>query len=564
MKNTNSSDRPWFNSYAKGVPRTVKYENITIHEGFRRTVAQFPAHTALIFMGKIIKYKELGELVDRLAAALTALGVRKGDKVATLLPNIPQMVIAYYGGLTAGAIMIPNNPLYTDRELEHQLNDSESEYLVTLDLLAPRMIALKPRTGLKKIIICHINDYLPFPKKQLFPRVKKGMYRKIEPAPDVYEFLDLVKRYKPNPPKVTVRFEDIGTLQYTGGTTGVSKGVILTHANLSKNVQQALAWFPDLSPGEESLVGAIPFFHSFGMTCVMNIAMWHASSIILVPRPEPQALLEAIDTYKPTFLHAVPTMYVGMLQHPDFKKYDVTSLKRCFSGAAPLPVEVIRAFESTSGAKICEAYGLSETTPAATLNPYGGKTKVGSIGLPLPDTDMKIVDLETGKKEMKVDQPGEVIIKGPQVTPGYYKKPEETRIAIRDGWLFTGDIGTMDEEGYFYIVDRKKDMIIAGGYNIYPREIDEILFEHPKVAMACTIGLPHEYRGETVKAFIVLKEGQKAGEQEIIDYCKTKLAAYKVPKVVEFTDSLPMSAVGKVLRKELRAMEMERMKKEKK
>ena len=255
MKQMKKNDRPWFDSYAKGIPRTIKYEDTPIHEAFRRTVEKFPTHPALIFMGKIIKYRELGELVNRFASALAAMGVKKGSRVATLLPNIPQMVIAYYGGLVAGAIMVPNNPLYTDRELEYQLNDSESEYLVTLDLLAPRMIALKPKTRVKKIIVCHINDYLPFPKKQLFPRIKKGMYRKIEPAPDVYEFLDLIKSYRPNPPKIAVRFEDIGTLQYTGGTTGVSKGVVMTHSNLSKNIQQGMAWFPDLSPGRSPLSG---------------------------------------------------------------------------------------------------------------------------------------------------------------------------------------------------------------------------------------------------------------------------------------------------------------------
>ena len=300
------------------------------------------------------------------------------------------------------------------------------------------------------------------------------------------------------------------------------------------------------------------------MTCVMNVSMWMGCSIILVPRPEPQALLEAIDTYKPTFLHAVPTMYVGMLQHPDFKKYDVSSLKRCFSGAAPLPVEVIRAFESMSGAQICEGYGLSETTPIATVNPYGGKTKVGSIRLPVPDTDMKIVDLETGTKEMEVGNPARSSSRAPRLQRVTTSSRRRLRLAIRDGWLYTGDIGTMDEEGYFYIVDRKKDMIIAGGYNIYPRDIDEVLFEHPKVEMACTIGVPHEYRGETVKSFVVLRGGEKATEQEMIDYCKTKLATYKVPKMIEFVDSLPMSAVGKVLRKALRAMEMEKTNKEKK
>ena len=556
-----SDKKPWFDFYPEGVPRTIDYEEITLQDAFRRAAKEYPRKPALTFMGNVIDYEELLGLVDRFATALADLGVKKGSKVATLLPNLPQMVIAYYAALSLGASMVLNNPLYTDRELEHQLNDSESEFLVTLDLLAPRMIALKPKTGVKEIIICHINDYLPFPKKQLFPFVKKAMFRKVEKQGGVHEFLDLVKKFKPNPPKVKVGFDDIACFQYTGGTTGVSKGVLLTHGNLSKNVQQIIAWFPAFNPGEEVELGVLPFFHSFGMTTVMNLSLWNAWNIVLIPRPEPQAILEALDTYKPTFMPAVPTMYVGMLRHPDFKKYDVTSLIGCFSGAAPLPLEVIREFEEATGSQICEAYGLSETSPAATINPFGGKTKVGSIGLPVPDTDIRIVDLETGDKEMPVGESGEVIIKGPQVTEGYYKREEETKQAVRNGWLYTGDIGMMDEEGYFYIVDRKKDMIIAGGYNIYPRDIDEVLFEHPKVAEACAIGVPHEYRGETVKAFVVLKPGETATEEEMIAYCKEKLAAYKVPKIIEFIDDLPKSAVGKILRKELRAIEMDKMKK---
>jgi len=557
-------DKPWFKFYPEGVPRAIDYEKITLPEAFRRTVKEFPRNKALTYMGKVITFAELGDMVDRFATALAAMGVKKGSRVATLLPNIPQMVIAYYGGMAAGASLVLNNPLYTDRELEHQLNDSESEYLVTLDLLAPRMIALKPKTKIKKIIICHINDYLPFPKKQLFPHVKKGMFVKIEPSPDIHEFVDLIKSTKPSPPKVTIGFDDLATFQYTGGTTGVSKGVMLTQSNLSCNVQQAKAWFPAFGKGTEIQIGVLPFFHSFGMTAVMNFSMWMGWNIILIPRPEPLAILQGIDQYKPTFMAAVPTMFVGILRHPDMKKYNISSLKGCFSGAAPLAMETIKEFEQVTGSQICEAYGLSETSPAATINPFGGKTKVGSIGLPVPDTDMKIVDLETGKKEMKVGEPGEVIIKGPQVTKGYYKKPEETKLSIRDGWLYTGDIGTMDEEGYFFIVDRKKDMIIAGGYNIYPRDIDEVLFEHPKVAEACAIGVPDPYRGETVKAFIVLKEGEAATADEMIAFCKEKLAAYKVPKIIEFIPALPKSAVGKILRKELREMEVEKMAKEKK
>ncbi|MBN1574209.1 MAG: long-chain fatty acid--CoA ligase [Deltaproteobacteria bacterium] len=558
-----TSKKPWVEFYPEGVPETIEFEDTTIVEAMERTVKRFPNNPSAYFMGKTITFGEFGDIVKRFATAMAGMGVKKGSRVATLLPNIPQMAIAYYGAMMAGATLVLNNPLYTDHELEYQLNDSESEYLVTLDLLAPRMIALRPKTKLKKIIVCHINDYLPFPKKQLFPHVKKAMFRKIEKTQDVFEFLDLIRKNKPNPPKVKFTFDDMGTIQYTGGTTGVSKGVVLSHGNLSKNVQQISAWYPSFVQGEESAVACLPFFHSFGMTCVMNFGIWNGWAGAYIPRPEPQPILEAIDKHKLSFLPAVPTMFIGMLRHPDFNKYDLSSLKGCFSGAAPLPLEVIKEFEEATGSQICEGYGLSETTPVTHINPFGGKTKVGSIGLPVPNTEVKIVDIDTGKKEVAIGEPGEVIIKGPQVTEGYYKKPEETKKAIKDGWLYTGDIGTMDEEGYFYIVDRKKDMIIAGGYNIYPRDIDEVLFEHPKVVEACTIGVPHEYRGETVKAYVVLKEGETATEEEMIDYCKEKLAKYKVPKLIEFTDSLPKSAVGKILRKELRAMELEKIDKKK-
>jgi long-chain acyl-CoA synthetase len=552
---------PWLKHYAPGVPATIDYETITLPEAFHRTVKEFPGHTALTYMGKVITYKQLGELVDRFATALAAMGVKKGSKVATLLPNIPQMVVAYYGAMAAGATLVLNNPLYTDPELEHQLNDSETEYLISLDLLTPRMIALRPKTKVRKIIFCHINDYLPFPKKQLFPHVRKGMFVKIEETSDIHDFVGLIKRTKPNLPKVKLSFEDLATLQFTGGTTGVSKGVMLTHGNLSKNVQQVSKWFPTFGRGNEIAMGALPFFHSFGMTTVMNLSLFNGYNIILIPRPDAQVLLEMTDAYKPTFMPLVPTLFVGMLRHPELKKFNLKSIKGCFSGAAPLALETIKEFESATGSQICEGYGLSETSPVATVNPYGGKTKVGSIGLPISDTQLKIVDLDTGNKEMKVGEPGEVLIKGPQVTNGYYKKPEETKKTIKDGWLYTGDIGTMDEEGYFFIVDRKKDMIIAGGYNIYPRDIDEVLYQHPKVSEGCAIGVPDPYRGETVKVFVVLKEGQTATEKEIIDFCKQKLAPYKVPKLVEFVPSLPKSGVGKILRKELRQMELAKTKK---
>jgi len=380
-------------------------------------------------------------------------------------------------------------------------------------------------------------------------------------VPDVYEWSDLLKEYPATDPGVKADFESLASLQYTGGTTGVSKGVMQTHKNLSCNVQQIESWFYDIKKGDMIELGVLPFFHSFGLTCVMNLSIWGAQTDVLIPRPEPGAILEAIHKHKVTFYPAVPTIYVGLLNHPKLKKYNISSIKGCFSGAAPLPVEVIKSFEEITGSQICEGYGLSETSPVVTINPWGGKTKVGSIGLPLPDTDIKIVDLDDGTKEMPVGETGEVIIKGPQVTSGYYNMPDETAKTVKDGWLYTGDIGKMDEEGYFYIVDRKKDMIIAGGYNIYPRDIDEVLFEHPKIMDACAIGVPDKYRGETVKAFVVMRPGQSMTEQEVIDFCREKLAKYKVPTTVEFIDTLPKSGVGKILRKELRAMELAKMEK---
>ncbi len=554
-------ERPWYNSYAPGIPHTVQFTETPVTEALAKSVADFPGNTALVFLDSKISYAKLDGMVNSFAHALIDMGVKPGDRVAMLLPNMPQIVIASYGAWRAGAVVVMNNPLYTDTELEHQLNNSESTVLVTMDLLAPRMIALKSKTKLKKIVVAHIRDHLGFPKKQLLPIVAKSKHRTIPPTPDVHEWLDILKKYPANDPGIKVGFDSLATLQYTGGTTGVSKGVMLTHANLSINLQQIAAWFPDIKRGEFIEMGALPIFHSFGLTTVMNLAIWMAGSMVLIPRPEPLPLLQAIQKQRVSFFPAVPTMYVGILNHPDLKKYDLSSIDGCFSGAAPLPVEVIRKFEELAGAQICEGYGLSETSPVASVNPWGGKGKQGSIGLPLPGTDFRIVDLEEGTRDMPAGEPGEVIIQGPQVTDGYYAMPDETAKTVRDGWLYTGDIGTMDDEGYFYIVDRKKDMIIAGGFNIYPRDIDEVLFEHPKVVEACAIGVPDDYRGETVKAFVVLKPGETMTEDEVKQYCAEKLAKYKVPTQVEFINELPKSGVGKILRKELRAMELAKMKK---
>ncbi|HEU19724.1 MAG TPA: long-chain fatty acid--CoA ligase [Deltaproteobacteria bacterium] len=556
--------KPWLRSYEPGVAEHIDYEDITMPHVLRRTVQQFPRNTALIFQGYRMNFTELDEMVDRMASCLAALGVTKGDAVAILLPNLIPCVVAYYAVLRLGGIVVLNNPLYSDRELEHQFNDSRSKVLITLDLLANRMIALRPKTLIRQIIYTSIGDYLPFPKNLLFPLVakKKKMAADVKSAPDVYKWKDCIARYDPAPPSVTIAMDDVATYQYTGGTTGVSKGVMLTHANLSRQCQQAEAWFPRFRKGEEIILGALPFFHSFGMTTAMNFGVYMGWADVLIPRPQPEQLLEAIRKFRPTFAPLVPTMYIGMLNHPDLKKTDLTCLKGCFSGSAPLPVEVINEFEAKTGAVIVEGFGMTETTPVTHINPFaGGARKVGSVGVPVSDTEARIVDLDQGVTDLPVGQPGELIVRGPQVMKGYWNKPEETANTLRDGWCFTGDIATMDDDGYFYIVDRKKDMIISGGFNIYPRDIDEIFYEHPKVQEACAIGIPDPKRGENVKVFVVLKAGETATQEEMIEFCKTKLATYKLPSEIEFREELPKSTVGKILRKELRMEELEKRKK---
>jgi long-chain acyl-CoA synthetase len=375
-------------------------------------------------------------------------------------------------------------------------------------------------------------------------------------------FENLMARYPQDPVEDASQWDAVGALLYTGGTTGVSKGVMLTHANMSSNVQQFSAWFPDIKNGEEKLVGNFPVFHSAGFTAIQNFSIWKAYEIILVPRPEPAINIEIIKKYKPTFLPGVPTIFVGLLADPKFRKLDMSSIKGFFSGAAPLAADTIRDLKQLTGADMCEVYGSTENTPVVSVTPWGGKIKPGTVGCPVPDTDVKIVDLETGQTEMPMGEPGEIIIKGPQIMKGYYKKPDETAKVLKDGWFYSGDIGKFDEDGYLTIVDRKKDMIIAGGYNVYPVELDNVLFDHPKILEACTIGVPDAYRGETVKAFVVVKPGESLTEEDVMTYCRQNLAAYKIPRQVEFVDELPKSAVGKILRRELRDKELAKVKKE--
>ncbi len=548
-------DKPWLVSYEKGVPEFIEYEKVCLPAFLDRSAERFPERSALNFQGYRVGFRQLKEMVDRFATALTAFGVERGDRVALLLPNTIPCVAAYYAILKIGAIAVMNNPLYSDRELDHQFNDSGAKLLVTLDLLGNRMIDLRPKTRIKQIVISSIGDYLPFPKNWLFPLVakKKKLAADVKPAEEVFRWKAVLADHQPNPPSVALGYEDVAMYQYTGGTTGVSKGVMLTHANLSVNVQQCRAWFPTFKEGEEVMLGALPFFHVFGLTTAMNFAIYMAWENILVPKPQPEQLLETIGKFKPTFAPLVPTMYIGMLNHPDIDRTPLTSIKGCFSGSAPLPVEVIRDFEQRTGAVIVEGYGLTETSPVTHINPFAGaKRKVGSIGLPIPDTHCRIVDLNDGRTDLPAGEIGELLVKGPQVMAGYWNKPEATAETLVDGWLHTGDIGQMDAEGYFYIVDRKKDMIISGGFNVYPRDIEEVFFEHPKVQEASAIGIPHSTRGEAVKVFIVLKEGLNATQDEMIAFCREKLAKFKWPTEVEFRTELPKSNVGKVLKKELR------------
>jgi len=553
------ADTPWLAHYEKGVHARLEYEETCLPEYLDRSARDFPDNMALLFQGYRVTYRQLQEMVDRFAAVLVGFGIKKGDSVAILLPNVIPCVVSYYAILKMGGIAVMNNPLYSDRELEHQFNDSGAKLLITLDLLGNRMIDLRPKTSIREIIYTSIGDYLPFPKNLLFPLVakKKKLAADVKSAENLFKWKAVLASAENTLPTVELSFSDTAMYQYTGGTTGVSKGVMLTHANLSKQVQQLKSWFPTFNRGEEVMLSALPFFHVFGLSVAMNLSVYMGWGDILVPKPQPEQLLETIGKFKPTFAPLVPTMYIGMLSHPNINNVDMTSIKGCFSGSAPLPIEVIKEIEEKTGAIIVEGFGMTESTPVTHVNPFaGGKRKVGSIGIPISDTLCRIVDIDNGETDMPVGETGELLIKGPQVMQGYWGRPDATAETITDGWLHTGDLAKMDEDGYFYIVDRMKDMIISGGFNVYPRDIEEVFFENPKVQEAAAIGVPHPKRGEQVKVFVVLNSGETATPEELIEYCKDKLAAYKLPTMIEFRDELPKTNVGKVLKKDLRAKEL--------
>jgi len=547
-------EKPWLKSYERGVPENIAYEEIPLPDILKRTAGQFPDQAALLFQGYAMSYRDLNEAVDCFAGFLAGQGIGRGRTVAILLPNCIPCVVAYYAVLRIGGIVVMNNPVYTDPELEYQFNDSGACALITLDLLGNRMIDLRGKTKIRQIVVASLGDYLPFPENLLFRFLsrRKKLSAPVKQASEVYRWKSCLRRDQLQLPHGQYGFQDVAVYQYTGGTTGLPKGVELTHANLSKQVQQCAAWFPKLKQGGEVMLGALPYFHAFGMTTAMNLSIFKAWAQVLVPRPQSGPLLEAIRRHRPTFVPLVPTMYAGMLKHPDFGKTDMTCLKGAFSGGAPLSEELIRDFEQKTGAVIVEGYGMTETSPVTLINPFdGGARKIGSAGLPISDTLCRIVDPVDGVSDVPLGEHGELIVRGPQVMKGYKDRPEETAGILRDGWCYTGDIAVMDRDGYVFLVDRKKDLIISGGYNIYPREIEEVLHGNPKIQEACAVGIPDYRKGEKVKVFVVLREGETATEQELLDYCRTRLAVYKLPSVIEFRAELPKSNVGKILRREL-------------
>lgn len=556
------TERPWIKFYEAGVPPSLAYPALTLGDVLSRTVSKYPNHTSLLFFGRKISYSELDALANKFAHALSGLGVKKGDRVALMLPNIPQMVIAYYGTLRLGAIAVATNPLYHEHELEVQLKDSGAETLVAVDMFYPIISHVMPRTNVKRLILCGIKDYLPFPLNILYPikaRIDK-QWVGVKRVPPIYDFLSLLGETQAAAVNTDVSPDDIAILQYTGGTTGTPKGAILTHRNLVANAVHNRAWLTVRNEGEERILAVIPFFHVYGMTTAMNLGVLIGAELILLPKFHTKEVLEFINKYRPTIFPGIQAMYLAIGNYPKIRKYDLTSIKAAISGAGPLMHEVQERFEHLTKARIVEGYGLSEASPVTHCNPVFGKRKIGSIGLPFPDMDAKIVDLETGEKEMPIGEAGELVVKGPQVMKGYWNRPDETVHALRDGWLHTGDIAKMDEDGYFFIVDRIKDMIKTVGENVYPREVEEVLFTHPKVKDAVVVGLPHEeFLGEKIKAYIVLKEGETATAEELIAFCKEQLSKFKVPKEIEFRDQLPKTLVGKVLRRVLRDEEMKKI-----
>jgi long-chain acyl-CoA synthetase len=551
--------KPWHRHYDYNVPTTIRYPRLPVHELLGIPANAYPDKAALNFYGTEMTFWELRHQSLRFATALGELGIQKGDRVAIHLPNCPQYPIAYYAALSLGAIVVNLNPMYTPEELKLMITTTGATTLITFDMVLANIRNVCKDIQIPRVIVTKVTDYI------------KGLGVSTAASLDLdkswHHFSTLIDNHpSPKRPRVQINPEDPALIQFTGGTTGIPKGAVLTHGNVIAGTLQCALWGNptiNLTPVERrNVIAVLPYFHVYGNIVVMNWAMFNAATQIQIPRFNIDEMMNLLANFKEiTFFPTVPTLINALVNHPKAKELDLAKrLKMLNSGAAPIPVELIEQIKDM-GIYFSEGYGLSESTSLGISNPVLGLKKVGSIGIPFPDNDVRLVDIETGEKDVPQGQPGEIIMKGPLIMQGYWNNPKETAGQLKNGWLYTGDIAIQDEDGYYFIVDRKKDMIIAGGFNIYPREIDEVLFQHPKVQEAISIGVSDPYRGETVKAYVILKPGQTATAEELINFCKEKLAAYKVPKLIEFRESLPKSAVGKVLRKVLRAEEEEKKKK---
>lgn len=550
----------WLANYPKGVDWFRKFTPVTMGQLLDTAVGKYGSRSCTNFLGRKLTYLEIGQLVDRTAAGLQALGVKRGTKVGLFMPNCPTFIVYYFATLKAGGTIVNYNPLYTLEELTFQVVDSETELMVTLDLklLFDKVEALMAAGTLKRCVVASFQALLPPAKSVLFKLFKgKELARpdRSAAAPNIVLDADLLEGAVSFQKPAIDAMNDVAVLQYTGGTTGTPKGAMLTHANLSVNCQQGAAWATNLQSGRERTLAALPFFHVFAMTAVMNFALQEGAEIVIMPRFVLDDAMKLIDKTEPTVMPGVPTMFIAMLGHPRLKSFDLSSLKYCVSGGAPLPVDVKEQFETVTGCKVVEGYGLSEASPSVTCNPVEGPVKSGSIGQPLPGTVVSLRDLGDPSKEVPLGEKGEICIKGPQVMKGYWKKPEETANQFVGEFLRTGDVAVMDEEGFFFIVDRIKDLIICSGYNVYPRRVEEAIYEHPAVEEVTVIGIKDKYRGEAPKAFIKLKAGKTATEADIRAHLETKLSKIEMPAQIEFRDALPKTMIGKLSKKELKAEE---------
>ena len=544
---------PWVRHYDPDVPHTVAPPTAPLPHLLLHAAAKTPQAPALVFFGRVFSYQQLAEQAARLARAFQGLGLAPGERLAIFLPNCPQFVVAYHAALHLGAVVVPLNPLLSAKEVAYQLNDAGAKRLVVLDHFLPKVEEVRPRLKLSQIMITGLAEALPWPLSWLYSLKarRQGLSLGFKPGPGRFAWRDLLAQ-PPLTEESAPGVEDLAVLLYTGGTTGTPKAAGLTHGNLMANVAQINAWLPQVRFGEERLVGLLPFSHSFGLTACLNWPMSQGAQIIVLPRFEINGFIKMLRKHRPTMLPGVPTLFVALSNDPRLAKLDLSALWGCISGSAPLPVEVRDRFEALSGCRMLEGYGLTEAGPVTHLNPIRGKRPLGSMGMPLPGTQARVMDPETGARELPAGEVGELAIRGPQVMQGYWQRPEETEAVLRDGWLYTGDLARRDEDGYFYIVERKKDLIISGGYNIYPREVEEVLYQFPGVKEAVAFGVPDAYRGEVVQAVIVPMDGQELNIQEIRDFCGRQLALYKIPQSIEFRAALPKSQVGKVLRRLLR------------